>query len=49
MGDQNRRAQVREMLGRRKLEDRWERFVRELRSEAFVDLRTASAGGPQAD
>ncbi len=49
VGDQNRRAQVREMLGRRKLEDRWERFVRELRSEAFVDLRTASAGGPQAD
>lgn len=49
VADQSRRAQVREMLGQRKLEDRWERFVRELRSEAFVDLRTASAGAPQAD
>src|SRR5690606_13218351 len=44
VGDQNRRAQVRDMIGRRKLEDRWERFVREMRSEAFVDLRTASVG-----
>lgn len=49
VGDQNRRAQVREMLGRRKLEDRWERFVRELRSEAFVDLRSAAVGASQDD
>ena len=49
VASQNRREQVRSMLGQRKLEDRWERFVRELRSEAFVDLRTAAADGTQAD
>ncbi|MCE7031083.1 peptidylprolyl isomerase [Lysobacter sp. GX 14042] len=42
IGDQSRRAQVREMLGRRKLEDRWERFVREMRNEAYVDLRASA-------
>ena len=49
VGDDNRRAQVRDMLGRRKLEDRWERFVREMRSEAYVDLRTVAADGSRAD
>ncbi|AWV08125.1 molecular chaperone SurA [Lysobacter maris] len=41
--DQNRRNQVAETIGRRKLEDEWNRFLRELRGEAFVDLRV----GPQ--
>ena len=34
--DQNRRAQVRETIGRRKLEDEWSRFLRNMRGEAFV-------------
>lgn len=38
--DQTRRAQVAETLGRRKLEDEWNRFLRELRGEAYVDVRT---------
>lgn len=37
--DQNRRAQVGETIGRRKLEDEWNRFLRELRGEAYVDVR----------
>lgn len=49
VGNESQRAQVREMLGLRKLEDRWERFVREMRSEAYVDLRTAALDGEQAD
>lgn len=40
--DQNRRAQVGETLGRRKLEDEWNRYLRELRGEAYVDLRTGT-------
>ena len=43
--DQTRRAQVGETIGRRKLEDEWNRFLRELRGEAYVDLRTATADG----
>lgn len=40
--DQNRRAQVGETIGRRKLEDEWNRFLRELRGDAYVDLRTGT-------
>ncbi len=40
--DENRRAQVRESIGQRKLEDEWDRFLREMRGEAFVDIRTAT-------
>lgn len=40
--DQTRRAQVGETIGRRKLEDEWNRFLRELRGDAFVDLRTGT-------
>jgi len=39
VGDQNRRAQISETIGRRKLEDEWNRFLRELRGEAYVDVR----------
>ena len=41
--DQSRRAQVGETIGRRKLEDEWNRFLRELRGEAYVDLRLGNA------
>ncbi len=38
----NRRAQVRETIGRRKLEDEYDRFLREMRGEAYVDYRIAN-------
>ncbi|ATD67020.1 molecular chaperone SurA [Luteimonas chenhongjianii] len=41
----NRRAQVREAIGQRKLEDEWDRYVRELRGEAYVSVRV----GPNRD
>lgn len=42
-GDASQRDQVRETIGRRKLEDEWNRFLREMRGEAFVDFRTGAA------
>ena len=41
-GDENRRAQLRETIGRRKLEDEWNRFLREMRGEAYIDVRGAA-------
>lgn len=38
--DQNRRAQIRETIGRRKAEDEYNRFLQELRGEAYVSFRT---------
>jgi peptidyl-prolyl cis-trans isomerase SurA len=35
----NRRAQVRETIGRRKLEEEYSRFLQELRGEAYVSFR----------
>jgi peptidyl-prolyl cis-trans isomerase SurA len=43
VGEENRRAQVRETIGQRKLEDEWNRYLRELRSEAYVDIRRSAA------
>lgn len=40
--EDNRRAQLREMIGRRKSDEELERFVRQLRSDAFVDIRLES-------
>ena len=40
-GSDNMRAQVRETIGRRKLEDEWNRWLREMRGEAYVDVRDA--------
>lgn len=40
-GDENLRSQVRETIGRRKLEEEWNRFLREMRGEAYVDVRDA--------
>jgi peptidyl-prolyl cis-trans isomerase SurA len=48
-GDQSRRTQVRETIGRRKLEDEYNRFLREMRGEAFVELRTQPAAAPAAE
>lgn len=39
---ENRRNQAREAIGQRKLEDEWNRFLREMRGEAFIDIRPAS-------
>src|SRR5690606_2834790 len=46
--DENRRAQVRESIGQRKLEDEWERYLREMRGEAYVDIRAGNAAGTTA-
>lgn len=48
--DENRRSRIRESIGQRKLEDDWNRFLREMRGEAFIDIRTGntSAGEPPA-
>lgn len=41
----NARQRARETIGQRKLEQEWERYVRELRGEAYVDLRLPAASG----
>lgn len=38
----NQRAQVRETIGRRKLEEEYNRYLQELRGEAYVNLRTGA-------
>ncbi len=43
--DDNRRAQMRERIGQRKLEDEWNRYLRELRGEAYVDIRIGAGAG----
>ncbi|MGY1425593.1 peptidylprolyl isomerase [Lysobacter sp. A289] len=48
IGEQSERAQVRETIGQRKLEDEWNRFLREMRGEAFVDFRSGAAAAVQA-
>jgi peptidyl-prolyl cis-trans isomerase SurA len=48
---ENRRAQVREVIGQRKLEDEWTRYQRDMRNEAYVDIRlddNASGSTPPA-
>jgi len=47
--DDNRRAQMRERIGQRKLEDEWNRFLREMRSEAYVDIRTGTPAAAAGD
>ena len=46
--DENRRAQIRETIGQRKLEEEWGRFLREMRGEAYVDVRVGAAAQPDA-
>jgi Parvulin-like peptidyl-prolyl isomerase len=38
--DQNRRAQIRDTIGRRKAEDEYNRYLQELRGEAYVNFRS---------
>ncbi|HRO63063.1 peptidylprolyl isomerase [Thermomonas sp.] len=40
-GNDALRGQIRETIGRRKMEEEWGRFLREMRSEAYVDIRDA--------
>jgi len=40
VGQANQRAQMREQIGRRKLEEEYNRFLQELRGEAYVSFRT---------
>lgn len=47
-GDQNKRTQMREAIGRRKLEDQYATFVREMRGEAYVEIRDAAAAAAPA-
>ncbi|KRG71235.1 peptidylprolyl isomerase [Pseudoxanthomonas dokdonensis] len=44
--DANQRAQVRETIGRRKLEDEYNRFLQEMRGEAYVSVRSEEAAQP---
>lgn len=44
--DENRRAKAREAIGQRKFEAEWETFLRQIRGEAFIDIRIgADAAG----
>jgi len=43
-----RRAQVRETIGQRKLEEEWNRYQRDMRNEAYVDLRLDDGPQPAA-
>jgi len=47
-GDDNVRAQMREAIGRRKLEEDYNRFLREMRGEAFVEIRNGATAAPAA-
>lgn len=40
VSDDNKRAQVRDMIGRRKVEDEYNRYLQELRGEAYVSFRS---------
>ena len=40
VSDDNKRAQVRDMIGRRKVEDEYNRYLQELRGEAYVSFHS---------
>lgn len=44
----NRRNQAREIIGQRKAEEEFERFLRQLRSEAYVESRLEAPAAPAA-
>ena len=48
VADEARRNQMRDTIGQRKLEDEWNRFLREMRSEAYIDIRPASGAAGAA-
>lgn len=41
--DENRRNKAREVIGQRKAEEAYERFLRQIRAEAYVETRTSGA------
>ena len=41
--EQNQREQAREVLRKRKAEDEYENFLRQIRSEAYIDVRLPGA------
>lgn len=43
--DENRRGKAREAIGQRKFEAEWERFLRQMRGEAFIDIRIGADAG----
>ena len=47
--NESMRTQVRETIGRRKMDDQWERFLREMRNEAYVDIRDAQGHSTRPD
>jgi len=47
-GDKNRRTEIRETIGRRKLEDEYNRFLREMRGDAFVEVRSGTPATGEA-
>lgn len=48
-GNEALRSQVRETIGRRKMDEEWGRFQREMRSEAYVDIRDAQGHSTQPE
>ena len=49
VGDDNKRAQIRDTIGRRKLEDEYNRFLQELRGDAYVSFRSGDRAENTAD
>jgi peptidyl-prolyl cis-trans isomerase SurA len=47
--DETRRASVRESIGQRKLEEEWNRYLREMRGEAYVDIRVGAGTAKPAE
>jgi peptidyl-prolyl cis-trans isomerase SurA len=47
--DETRRASVRESIGQRKLEEEWNRYLREMRGEAYVDIRVGAGAAKPAE
>jgi len=47
--DDNRRAQIRDTIGRRKLEEEYERYLQEMRGEAYVVFRVGDRAEPVAN
>jgi peptidyl-prolyl cis-trans isomerase SurA len=45
---ETKRSQIRETIGQRKLEEEWTRYLRDMRNEAFVDIRMADANATPA-
>jgi len=47
--DDNQRAQIRDQIGRRKLDEEYNRFLQELRGEAYVSFRSGDRAEGTAD